>query len=80
MAIRIRKVDGTVVACCAAKTLPESNDLYLDDNAHHAVYEKIAADMLSEGFVTCRYGADEELKALRLKLEIEDNGHKQHQD
>lgn len=75
MAIRIRKIDGVVVACCAAKTLPEDDDLYLDDNAHHAVYEKIAADMVSEGFVKCEYGVDQRLKNLRLRLEIEDNGH-----
>lgn len=52
MAIRIRKIDGHVVALCAAKTKPEPKDLYLDDNIHHALSTKFAVDWDGEGLVT----------------------------
>ena len=51
MAIRIRKVDGHVVALCAAETKPEPGDLYLDDAVHHALDEKFYADYEKMGFI-----------------------------
>ena len=44
MAIRVRKVEGTWVALCAAETDPVPGDLYLDDNAHYALASKFARD------------------------------------
>lgn len=44
MAIRIRKINGHLVALCAAKTKPEEEDIYLDDNIHHALSAKFAVD------------------------------------
>ena len=73
MAIRIRKVDDKSVALCAAKTLPESGDIYLDDNAHHALYVKFGLDFESEGLFPYSH-VDEEIRDLMLRLEIEDNG------
>jgi hypothetical protein len=51
MSIRIRKVDGKVVALCAAKSEPKSGDLYLDDNVHHALTIKFEKDFGSMGFL-----------------------------
>ena len=51
MAIRIRKVNGHVVALCAAETKKESGDLYLDDTVHHALNEKFHADYVKMGFI-----------------------------
>ena len=52
MAIRIRVVDGTVVALCAAKTKAEPGDiLYLNDNVHHALSTKFGLDFHSEGIM-----------------------------
>jgi len=44
MAIRIRKIKGYVIALCAAKTRAKKGDIYLDDNAHHALTNKFAWD------------------------------------
>ncbi len=44
MAIRIRVVDGVTVAICAARSIPNPGDIYLDDAAHHALSTKFAAD------------------------------------
>ena len=48
MAIRIRWVGSFFVALCAAKTDPEPNDIYLDDNAHMALATKFALDWKDE--------------------------------
>lgn len=60
MAIRIRNVDGVTVALCAAKSQPKDGDIYLDDNAHHALTTKFGLDFHSEGFMSSDL-ADEEL-------------------
>lgn len=44
MAIRLRKVEGTLVALCAAETDPHEEDLYLDDGIHYALAAKFARD------------------------------------
>jgi hypothetical protein len=44
MAIRLRIVDGTQVALCAAKTLPQEGDIYLDDAWHYAISQKYWRD------------------------------------
>lgn len=44
MAIRIRIVNGHMVALCAAKTESKKGDVYLDDNIHHALSTKFAMD------------------------------------
>ena len=49
MAIRIRTVDGIVVALCAAKTKPVEGDIYLDDGIHHALTSKFGIDWKQEG-------------------------------
>ena len=51
MAIRIRLVDGLNVALCAAETDPMPNDIYLDDNMHHALSTKFGLDWYNEGFL-----------------------------
>ena len=51
MAIRIRIVNGHTVALCAATTEPKKNDLYLDDNVHHALSTKFGLDWFEEGRV-----------------------------
>jgi hypothetical protein len=44
MAIRIRSVEGVMVALCAAETDPDPADLYLDDGQHYALAAKFAQD------------------------------------
>lgn len=51
MAIRIRRVNGITVALCAAETDPHLDDLYLDDNIHHALSTKFGLDWESMGFI-----------------------------
>lgn len=70
MAIRIRQIDGKVVALCAAKTKAKDGDTYLDDNAHHALSTKFAVDFHSEGWITADV-ADKDIKNLMLKEEFE---------
>ena len=65
MAIRIRKINGTTVALCAAKTRAKEGDIYLDDSAHHALSTKFGVDWVNEGFLKEDL-ADEEVKKLML--------------
>ena len=51
MAIRIRKIEGTTIALCAARSQPEDGDLYLDDNIHHALSTKFGLDWNKEGII-----------------------------
>jgi hypothetical protein len=44
MAIRLRRVNGTLIAICAACSVPKSGDIYLDDEAHGALSDKFARD------------------------------------
>jgi hypothetical protein len=44
MAIRLRQVDGVWVALCAAKSVPQADDVYLDDRQHTALSAKFARD------------------------------------
>lgn len=46
MAIRIRIVEGEMVALCAAKTTAKEGDVYLDDGQHYALACKFARDHL----------------------------------
>lgn len=67
MSIRIREIEGETVALCAAKTEPKEGDIYLDDNAHHALTTKFAVDFESEEFYAGP--VDELVKELMLKEE-----------
>lgn len=44
MAIRIRKVDGMMIALCAAETDVEPDDIYLNDSIHYALTTKFSED------------------------------------
>lgn len=44
MAIRIREVNGILVALCAARSMPLPGDIYLDDGVHYALTNKFARD------------------------------------
>lgn len=44
MAIRLRMVNGTAIALCAAKTETEEGDIYLDDMWHYAISQKYWRD------------------------------------
>lgn len=44
MSMRIRQVEGSVIALCAVETDEEPGDLYLDDDVHHALANKFARD------------------------------------
>lgn len=49
MAIRLRVVNGTLIAICAARSVAKAGDVYLDDGQHHALASKFARDF-SESF------------------------------
>lgn len=70
MAIRLRQVDGVLVALCAAKSVEKSGDIYLDGNTHHALYEKFLEDAKYEGYNTMPL--DNRLTVIRA-LEEKDN-------
>ncbi len=60
MAIRLRNVGGTLVALCAARSVPKPGDLYLDDAAHHALAVKFDMDFASTyGHTPCHADAPE---------------------
>lgn len=40
MAMRLRTVEGTMIAVCAALTEPKDGDVYLDDGQHYALTMK----------------------------------------
>lgn len=44
MAIRLRKVEGQLVALCAYETDSVEGDVYLDDDAHYALSLKFARE------------------------------------
>lgn len=48
MSIRLRKVDGHLVALCAARSEPKEGDIYLGDEVHHALNNKFSQDFNSE--------------------------------
>lgn len=50
MSIRIRTIDGKRVALCAARSMPQPGDVYLDDSDHYALAQKFTEDFRSEGF------------------------------
>lgn len=64
MSIRIRVVDGVMVALCAARSVEKPGDVYLDDAHHHALAEKFREDFTSEGARGLKPGkADAEIRA-----------------
>ena len=44
MSIRLRTVDGTRVALCAARSVHGAGDVYLTDGDHYALARKFARD------------------------------------
>ncbi len=44
MAMRLRTVNGVMVALCAAKTKDEEGDIYIDDGFHYAISQKYWRD------------------------------------
>jgi predicted RNase H-like HicB family nuclease len=48
MAIRLRRVNGVLIALCAAKSKKKVDDVYLDDEAHYALNFKFRRDHAEE--------------------------------
>jgi hypothetical protein len=44
MAIRLRTVNGVLVAICAARSMAKPGDVYLDDTTHYALAQKFRHD------------------------------------
>lgn len=44
MSIRIREIEGEMVALCAAFSKPKEGDLYIDDAQHYALFCKFSRD------------------------------------
>ncbi len=72
MAIRIREISGEMVALCAAKTIKQDGDVYLNDRHHHALYVKFATDFnLEEWPMVKDIPIDEIVQFLMLEAENE---------
>lgn len=54
MAIRLRRVDGRLIALCAARSVAQDGDVYLDDEAHEALSNKFALD--NNEFIRLAFG------------------------
>ena len=48
MAIRLRVINGTLVALCAARSVEKLGDVYIDDAQHYALAGKFAQDWNSQ--------------------------------
>ncbi len=68
MSIRIREFEGETVALCAAKTKAKKGDIYLKDDAHHALTVKFSVDFESEG-IDMGGAIDEITKGKMLRAE-----------
>lgn len=44
MAIRLRIVNGKLIAICAARSIPKEGDVYIDDVQHGALGDKFSRD------------------------------------
>lgn len=69
MSIRIREIEGEIVALCAAKTGAKEGDIYLNDCAHHALMVKFTVDLESEGWLKENAPVDEKMKEVMLREE-----------
>lgn len=49
MSIRLRMIEGRLVALCGARSTESPGDVYLDDDAHYALMQKFAADFGAQG-------------------------------
>ena len=59
MAIRLRTINGEMIALCAAKSVPKEGDIYFDDNAHYALMIKFGRDFAESDGVEYRHPAYE---------------------
>ena len=75
MAIRLREVDGHLVALCAARSVPKPGDVYLDDSAHHALSVKFSSDFAEMGFMAPfgMRGGDHPDDVARAIVELEES-------
>jgi hypothetical protein len=44
MSIRLRKINNKWIAICAARSVPKTGDVYIDDAQHHALANKFSRD------------------------------------
>ena len=70
MAIRLRVVEGTLIALCAAETDEVPGDVYLDDGQHYALAMKFARDweMEWQGELDNRLAATQKLRDAEEEL------------
>jgi len=76
MAVRLREIDGKLVALCAAEYEAEPDDFYIDDAQDHALRQKYLEDYHNEGLIP-----DEQWESLKsrgqeflLRCEIQRGG------
>lgn len=75
MSIRVRTVEGVVIALCAAETDPKPGDLYLDDNVHYALAAKFARDWRGQE-VTWIYEEEDRLAETQKLRDAQEELHK----
>lgn len=51
MSIRLREIEGSWIAICAARSVEKPGDIYLDDGMHHALAVKFGLDFAEEGLM-----------------------------
>ena len=71
MAIRIRRIDGHLVALCAARAEEKPEDIYINDEMDHALRIKFLIDYESEGLI--KEDVDLIDKDERNRIEREEN-------
>lgn len=65
MAIRLRKLNGSWVALCAAESQSKAGDVYLHDGHHHALTVKFDQDFESEhAYLQSKTSPMDEVKAV----------------
>lgn len=69
MGIRIRTVDGHVIALCEVESDEKPGDIYLDDGVHYALYTKFMEDCKDN---PTSDGGDPILVALMEKEKVRD--------
>ena len=65
MAIRIRVINGSTIAICAAKSEEKEGDVYLNDGVHHALTTKFGIDFMLEGFINEHFSDNEVLSLMK---------------
>lgn len=72
MAMRLRRVEGRLIALCAAETDEKPGDVYLDDEQHYAIAQKAWDDLKLDDGTAPVPDADPERQRLAASQKVRD--------